>query len=156
MNGKLLYVYASSRPSRIKRLTSNFPISFRTSKVIFGEDDDLGYCEASNKINNNKENDDEYGASIMEERAPSTAEEFIRVAEEKAHHNEEDGLASQRIDKAKEAAGEAATASAMDESVETDHVKDSFKEAHDDYFGTSGGNFKRKGDEEEPSLPRSA
>nr|AFK35033.1 unknown [Lotus japonicus] len=43
---------------------------------------------------------------LMEERAPSTAEEFLRVAEEKAKESQQ-GVASQTVEKAVDGAEEA-------------------------------------------------
>ncbi|KAK7305161.1 hypothetical protein VNO77_43061 [Canavalia gladiata] len=52
---------------------------------------------------------------LMEERAPSTAEEFERVAEEKAKAQK--GVASQTLDKASDAAEEATIGNSNVESV---------------------------------------
>ncbi|KAI9115739.1 hypothetical protein K1719_013408 [Acacia pycnantha] len=50
------------------------------------------------------------GNHKVEERAPSTAEEFERVAEEKAREAAKQGIASQTTDKTYDAAEEAAMA----------------------------------------------
>ncbi|XP_027343777.1 uncharacterized protein LOC113856240 [Abrus precatorius] len=62
---------------------------------------------------------------LMEERAPSTAEEFERVAEEKA---KEAGVASQTLGKTIDAAEEATIGNSKAESV-----KNRFKEHESDY-----------------------
>ena len=53
----------------------------------------------------------------MEERAPSTAEEFERVAEEKKAKEAQKGVASQSIGKAIDAAEEASLGKSKVESV---------------------------------------
>ncbi|KAF3648222.1 putative mitogen-activated protein kinase kinase kinase 2-like [Capsicum annuum] len=58
-----------------------------------------------------------------EEKAPTTEEEFIRVAEEMAEEKEHQGLSSQTVDKAQDAMKEATTS---DSNLE--NVKESCKE----------------------------
>ncbi|KAL6497194.1 hypothetical protein OROGR_029123 [Orobanche gracilis] len=70
----------------------------------------------------------------MEERAPSTAEEFVRVAEEKAKEAQQ-GVASQTVEKAVDGAEEAILGDSKVESV-----KKRYKE-HE-----PGTDYHRKGD----------
>ncbi|XP_055824670.1 uncharacterized protein LOC129893203 [Solanum dulcamara] len=75
-----------------------------------------------------------------EEKAPTTAEEFIRVAEEMAEEKEEQVFSSQTIDKAQHAMKEATTTDSNFESV-----KESFKEGKKE-------NFHKKGDDTDDLL----
>lgn len=75
------------------------------------------------------------GNQKVEERAPSTAEEFERVAEEKAREAAKQGIASQTTDKAFDAAEEAT----KDDS-NAGSVKNKFKE-HD----SAGTDYRRTG-----------
>ncbi|KAK4439839.1 hypothetical protein Salat_0318800 [Sesamum alatum] len=115
MGGHLLSLYSSSQASRIKRLTATLPISIRR------------YSSQGKKERNTAG----YG---VEERAPSTAEEFKRVAEEKARQ----GFASQSVEKAQDGAEEAVVGDSTFESV---------KEAHKEYPGPGRGDFHKTGDE---------
>ncbi|XP_019183319.1 PREDICTED: uncharacterized protein LOC109178188 [Ipomoea nil] len=95
--GHLLHLYNSSRASMIKRLTAHFPVSQR-------------YAVASDRGN--------HGG--VEERAPSTEDEFRRAAEEKKRQ----GFASQTLEKAEDGAGEAA-----EKESDFESVKESYKDA---------------------------
>lgn len=77
------------------------------------------------------------GAGIDKERAPSTAEEFKRVAEEKSRQ----GFSSQTVEKASDGAAEAAAAAAADGGSEPQNVKEAFKEA------PGKGDFHKTGDQ---------
>ncbi|KAJ8542882.1 hypothetical protein K7X08_005405 [Anisodus acutangulus] len=72
-----------------------------------------------------------------EEKAPTTAEEFVRVAEEMAEEKAHQGFDSQTVDKAKDAMKEATTTA--DSNFES--VNENFKE------DPSKGNFHNKGDD---------
>lgn len=71
----------------------------------------------------------------MEERAPSIAEEFKRVAEEKAKETDEQVLASQTVNKTYDGAEEAIQGN----SSRVESVKERYKE-HE-----SGSDYNRKG-----------
>nr|XP_004244345.1 uncharacterized protein LOC101264953 [Solanum lycopersicum] len=74
-----------------------------------------------------KENYDHHA----EEKAPTTAEEFTRVAEEMAEEKQHQGFSSQTVDKAQDAIKEAtATTDSTFESVKTG--KDNFHKNGDD------------------------
>ncbi|KAF7815871.1 uncharacterized protein G2W53_029840 [Senna tora] len=72
---------------------------------------------------------------LVEERAPSTAEEFERVAEEKAKEAAKQGVASQTTDKTFDGAGEAAMGDSKVGSVKNRHKE------HE-----SQADYRRKGD----------
>ncbi|OIW13403.1 hypothetical protein TanjilG_19755 [Lupinus angustifolius] len=74
-----------------------------------------------NTIKNYGEANKGNGSRVIEERAPSTAEEFLRVAEEKAKEAEQ-GVASQTVDKTYDGAEEAVGNSNVKS------VKDRYKE----------------------------
>ncbi|KAL2245349.1 uncharacterized protein LOC105174823 isoform X2 [Sesamum indicum] len=114
MGGHLLSLYSSSQASRIKRLTATLPISIcrRYSE---------GKQESINTVH----------GGVDQERAPSTAQEFKRVAEEKARQ----GFASQTVEKAQDGAEEAVVGDSTFESV-----KEAYKEA-------PAGDFRKTGDE---------
>ncbi|KAA8523640.1 hypothetical protein F0562_010063 [Nyssa sinensis] len=97
MGSHLLHLYISSRASLINRLAAYFP------KPI------MRYYSESRKENN--------GHIGVEERAPSTAEEFERVAEEKARQ----GIVSQTVEKAYDGAEEATLGDSKVESVQERH-----------------------------------
>nr|GLL38336.1 uncharacterized protein LOC109178188 [Ipomoea trifida]GMD53180.1 uncharacterized protein LOC109178188 [Ipomoea batatas]GME16830.1 uncharacterized protein LOC109178188 [Ipomoea batatas] len=90
--GHLLHLYNSSRASMIKRLTAQFPVSVKRYAGNHG----------------------------VEERAPSTEDEFRRAAEEKKRQ----GFASQTLEKAEDGAGEAA-----EKESDLGSVKESYKDA---------------------------
>ncbi|KAK4355223.1 hypothetical protein RND71_024194 [Anisodus tanguticus] len=107
MGGYPLHYYTISRVSRLKLLARPFVPTLRMYT---------------------KENYEHHA----EEKAPTTAEEFVRVAEEMAEEKAHQGFASQTVDKAKDAMKEATTTA--DSNFES--VKENFK-----------GNFHNKGDE---------
>ncbi|ESW14320.1 hypothetical protein PHAVU_008G270800 [Phaseolus vulgaris] len=72
-------LHATSRSSLLKSTTSK-PLFFNSTVKNYGQ-----------ASNGNRRR-------LMEERAPSTAEEFQRVAEERARETKE-GVASQNVDK---------------------------------------------------------
>ncbi|XP_049344561.1 uncharacterized protein LOC125808925 [Solanum verrucosum] len=81
---QFLYYYTISRVSRIKLLA-------RPRQPFF--------LDAIRRYS--KENYDHHA----EEKAPTTAEEFTRVAEEMAEEKEHQGFSSQTVDKAQETTG---------------------------------------------------
>ncbi|KAK9269572.1 hypothetical protein L1049_001348 [Liquidambar formosana] len=104
MGGLVLLLYTSSRPSLMRPFTACLHEPIRR------------YNQAS------KENI----SHGIEERAPSIAQEFQRVAEEKAHQ----GVASQTIEKAFEAAEEATSGDSNPESVKQKYKKTRGNESH--------------------------
>ncbi|XP_011095335.1 uncharacterized protein LOC105174823 isoform X1 [Sesamum indicum] len=118
MGGHLLSLYSSSQASRIKRLTATLPISIcrvRTNRYSEGKQESINTVHGG----------------VDQERAPSTAQEFKRVAEEKARQ----GFASQTVEKAQDGAEEAVVGDSTFESV-----KEAYKEA-------PAGDFRKTGDE---------
>ncbi|KAG8386184.1 hypothetical protein BUALT_Bualt03G0122600 [Buddleja alternifolia] len=113
MGGHILSLYTTSHASRIRNLTANLPISIRRYTQRKKED---------------------ISGHLVEERAPSTAEEFERVAEEKSRQ----GFASQTTEKAADGAVEA--------TVEDDSTFESVKEAQKE-FPPGKGDFHKKGHE---------
>ncbi|CAN4103990.1 unnamed protein product [Withania somnifera] len=114
---QLVLLYTTSRISRLKLLTSPFvPSSLRRYS---------------------KENYEHHS----EEKAPTTEEEFIRVAEEMAEEKEHQGFSSQTVDKAQDVIKEATTTTS-DSNFES--VKESFKEGK--------GEFHKKGDDSDDLL----
>ncbi|KAK6785618.1 hypothetical protein RDI58_019073 [Solanum bulbocastanum] len=85
-----------------------------------------------------KENYDHHA----EEKAPTTAEEFTRVAEEMAEEKEHQGISSQTVDKAQDAIKEATTTT----NSNFESVKESYKET------TGKENSHRKGDDSDDLL----
>ncbi|PIN07424.1 hypothetical protein CDL12_20011 [Handroanthus impetiginosus] len=116
MGGHLLSLHSSSQASRIKRLTAYLLFSTRRSYSYKGQ----GKKESGS------------GHAGIEERAPSTADEFKRVAEEKSRQ----GFTSHTVEKGQDAAEEATLEESTFESV---------KEAHKEPPGK--GNFHKTGDE---------
>ncbi|KAI3456980.1 hypothetical protein Pfo_013643 [Paulownia fortunei] len=114
MGGHLLSLYSASQASRIKRLTTNLPLSIRRYNKQGKKESNIGHG--------------------VEERAPSTAEEFERVAEEMTRQ----GFASQTVEKAQDG-GEEATVG--DDST-FESVKEAYKEPP-----PGKGNFHKTGDE---------
>ncbi|TMW98773.1 hypothetical protein EJD97_003508 [Solanum chilense] len=88
-----------------------------------------------------KENYDHHA----EEKAPTTAEEFTRVAEEMAEEKQHQGFSSQTMDKAQDAIEEATTTT--DSTFES--VKESYKQT------TGKDNFHKKGDDDSNDLLKS-
>lgn len=86
------------------------------------------------RYNQGKKDSNNSGHHGTEERAPSTAEEFKRVAEEKSRQ----GFASQTVDKAVDAVEEATVGESEFESV---------KEAYKEPPSGGKGDFHRTGDE---------
>ncbi|KAL0443426.1 UNVERIFIED_CONTAM: hypothetical protein Slati_2065300 [Sesamum latifolium] len=114
----LLSLYSSSQASRIKRLTATLPISiYRRRYSSEGKQESI-----------------HTGGTVDQERAPSTAEEFKRVAEEKARQ----GFASQTVEKAQDGAEEAVVGDSTFESVKEAHKESPFAAA----------DFRKTGDEE--------
>ncbi|XP_047959974.1 uncharacterized protein LOC125205194 [Salvia hispanica] len=99
MGGHLLSLYPATQASRLKRLTSSIPFS------------------TIRRFKHGRE-----GQGIDKERAPTTAEEFERVAEEKSRQ----GFSSQTVEKASDGALEAAEAAVGDSNPQA--VKEAFKE----------------------------
>ncbi|KAL2496170.1 uncharacterized protein Fot_39927 [Forsythia ovata] len=97
MGSHILSLYSLQQASTMKRLTAYVPMSIR--RFGHGNKDKNGHG--------------------TEERAPSTAKEFERVAEEKSRQ----GFASQTVEKAQDSTEEAAMG---DSSVES--VKERYKE----------------------------
>ncbi|CAK9163905.1 unnamed protein product [Ilex paraguariensis] len=91
MGCHVMFLYHSSRASLILRLPAYLPQSI------------MRYSQARKENNGHG----------MEEKAPSTAEEFKRVAEEKAHQ----GVTNQTVEKAEEAFEEATVGDSKVESV---------------------------------------
>ncbi|KAK4714935.1 hypothetical protein R3W88_020842 [Solanum pinnatisectum] len=77
-----------------------------------------------------------------EEKAPTTAEEFTRVAEEMAEEKEHQGFSSQTVDKAQDAIKEATTTT----NSNFESVKESYKET------TGKENSHKKGDDSDDLL----
>ncbi|KAK4398477.1 hypothetical protein Sango_1323200 [Sesamum angolense] len=116
----LLSLYSSSQASRIKRLTATatLPISI---------------CRRYSEAKQESIHTAGHGG-VDQERAPSTAEEFKRVAEEKACQ----GFASQTVEKAQDGAEEAVVGD--DSTFES--VKEAYKESP-----SAAGDFRKTGDE---------
>ncbi|KAL2476245.1 Uncharacterized protein Adt_36981 [Abeliophyllum distichum] len=102
MGGHILSLYSSQQASTMKRLTAYVPMSIRR----FGH---------GNKDKNR------HGT---EERAPSIAEEFERVAEEKSRQ----GFARHTVDKAQDSTEEAAIGDSTVESLKERYKEPSGKE----------------------------
>ncbi|KAL0399274.1 UNVERIFIED_CONTAM: hypothetical protein Sradi_2270700 [Sesamum radiatum] len=118
----LLSLYSSSQASRIKRLTATLPFSI-CCRRYYSEGKQESIHTAGGQ------------GGVDQERAPSTAEEFKRVAEEKARQ----GFASQTVEKAQDGAEEAVVGDSTFESV---------KEAHKE-SPSAAVDFRKTGDEEE-------
>ncbi|KAL7131018.1 hypothetical protein ABFS83_13G171400 [Erythranthe nasuta] len=110
MGGHLLFIYSASQAARIKRLTANLPLSIM-------------------RYNHGKKESNSTG------HAPSTAEEFERVAEEKSRH----GFAAHTVEKAQDGVEEATVGDSNFQSV-----KEAFK---DDTPPPGKANFHQTGDE---------
>lgn len=119
-------LYPATQASRLKRLTSSIPFStirvcmpyvveilLQLIKCFHIYDDD----DVMQRFKHGRE-----GQGIDKERAPTTAEEFERVAEEKSRQ----GFSSQTVEKASDGALEAAEAAVGDSNPQA--VKEAFKE----------------------------
>ncbi|XP_027170485.1 uncharacterized protein LOC113770266 isoform X1 [Coffea eugenioides] len=127
MGGKLLQFYNLSQTCRIRCLPVK-PISFRVQ--MYSQ-----LSKQGQKENGSKKKPDHHRDGRPAERAASTAEEFRRVAEEKARQ----GTTSQTVEKEADAFQETM---AGDTSFET--VKESFKKP------PGRGNIHKTGDESDP------